>query len=87
MISVADLDKTRASRGAGLADLQSTQEALHELPMVQRIEDLHVAEAHLTALVARLTSEKKKLADLSVVFSYSQSLIAMPIPIRLLRAL
>ncbi len=66
-ISEAGLDKTLASRDANRASLQSAREELRILTNGTRIEDLREAEALLDAADATLASEKKKLADLTVV--------------------
>ena len=66
-ISEADRDQKLALRDANLAGLQSAREELRILTNGTRIEDLREAEALLDAAVATLASEKKKLADLTVV--------------------
>lgn len=66
-ISEAARDKTLASRDADLASLQSAQEELRKLTNGTREEDLREAEALLDAAKATLDSEKKKLADLTVL--------------------
>ncbi len=66
-ISEASLDKALASRDASVANLQSTQAQLRELTNGTREEDLRMAEAHLESVIATLASEKKKLADLTVL--------------------
>ena len=66
-ISEADRDQKLALRDANLAGLQSAREELRILTNGTRIEDLREAEALLDATVATLASEKKKLADLTVV--------------------
>lgn len=66
-ISEADRDKTLALRDANAASLQSAREELRILTNGTRIEDLREAEALLDATEATLASEKKKLADLTVV--------------------
>ena len=66
-ISEADRDKTLALRDANRASLQSAREELRILTNGTRIEDLREAEALLDAAVATLASEKKKLADLTVI--------------------
>jgi len=66
-ISEATLDRALASRDASFASLQNAQEELLKLTNGTRVEDLHVAEAHLDAVIATLASEKKKLADLSII--------------------
>ncbi len=66
VISKADLDKTLASRDAGLASLQNANEELLKLTNGTREEDLRVGEAGLNVVNALLASEKKKLADLTI---------------------
>jgi HlyD family secretion protein len=66
-ISEADRDTKLALRDANRASLQSAREELRILTNGTRIEDLREAEALLDAAVATLASEKKKLADLTVV--------------------
>ena len=66
-ISEADRDQKLALRDANRASLQSAREELRILTNGTRIEDLREAEALLDATVATLASEKKKLADLTVV--------------------
>jgi HlyD family secretion protein len=66
-ISEADRDRTLAIRDANRASLQSAREELRILTNGTRIEDLREAEAQLDAAVATLASEKKKLADLTVI--------------------
>jgi HlyD family secretion protein len=66
-ISEADRDQKLALRDANRASLQSAREELRILTNGTRIEDLREAEALLDAAVATLASEKKKLADLTVV--------------------
>ncbi|MCP3689005.1 MAG: HlyD family efflux transporter periplasmic adaptor subunit [Gammaproteobacteria bacterium] len=65
-ISVANLDKTLASRDADRAELEGAKEELLKLTNGTRIEDLRQAEALLDATVAVLDNENKKLSDLSV---------------------
>ncbi len=67
VISEATLDQALASRDASFAGLQNAQEQLLILTNGTREEDLRVAEAHLNAMAAIVESEKKKLADLSIV--------------------
>ncbi len=66
-ISEAERDKTLASRDANLASLQSAQEELRKLTNGTRVEELREAEALLDAAIATLVSEKKKLADLTIL--------------------
>lgn len=66
-ISEAERDQKLALRDANRASLQSAREELRILTNGTRIEDLREAEALLDAAVATLASEKKKLADLTVV--------------------
>lgn len=66
-ISEAGRDKSLAQRDADLASLQSAQEELRKLTNGTREEDLLEAEALLDAALATLASEKKKLADLTVL--------------------
>lgn len=67
LVSQAKLDKARAGRDASQASLQSAQEALLVLTNGTREEDLRAAEAELNAAIATLESEKKRLADLTIV--------------------
>jgi len=66
-ISEAAQDKTLALRDADRASLQSAQEALRKLTNGTREEDLLQAKAQLDAAIATLASEKKKLADLTIL--------------------
>ena len=66
-ISEADLDRILATRDANRANLQSAQEELRKLTNGTRVEELREAEAQLDAAKAILASERKKLADLSVI--------------------
>lgn len=77
-ISKADRDKTQATRDARLASLQSAQEELLKLTNGSRAEDLRQAKAQLDAAYAILSSEKKKLQDLSVVATRSGILDNLP---------
>lgn len=63
----SDLDRARASRDEGRASLESFQEALLTLTNGAREEDLRAAEASLNAAIATLASEKKRLADLTII--------------------
>lgn len=67
VISEAVLDKALASRDAKRANLESAQEELLQLTNGTREEDLLVGEALLKSAVATLSSEKKKLADLTIL--------------------
>jgi HlyD family secretion protein len=67
VISQAILDKALASRDASRANLLSAKEALRELTNGTREEDLRVAEAYLESAIATLASEKKRLADLTII--------------------
>jgi len=67
LVSQAELDKALSSRDAGQAILRAAQEQLLELTNGTREEDLRYAEAHVNGAKAMLSSEQKKLADLSVV--------------------
>ncbi len=67
LVSRAELDKTRAARDSRLANLQTTQEQLLKLTNGTREEDLRIAEAKFNAAIAILSSEKKKLSNLSIV--------------------
>ena len=67
MISKAELDVSLAARDANRASLQSAQQQLVELTNGTREEDLRMAEAHLDAVMASLATEKKHLADLTIV--------------------
>ncbi len=67
VISQATLDKALAQRDASLASLQDAQEQLRILTNGTREEDLRVAEAQRDAARAVLASERKKLADLTIL--------------------
>jgi len=66
LTSQATLDSTLAARDENLAKLSSAQEQLLQLVNGTRIEDLAIAEAILATNIAMLTSEQKKLADLTI---------------------
>jgi len=66
-ISEATRDKMLAARDSDLASLQSAKEELRKLTNGTREEELLKAEADLAAVIATLASEKKKLADLSIL--------------------
>lgn len=76
--SQANLDRALANRDAALAALQAAQQALQELTNGTREEDLHRGEAQLLAAQATLTSERKKLADLSVTATRAGQLDNLP---------
>lgn len=67
VVSKAFLDKALALRDASRATLRNSQEQLRKLTNGTRIEDLRAAEALLAAAKAVLASEKKRLADLTIV--------------------
>jgi len=67
VISNAILDRDRASRDARLASMHRTQAELNQLSSGTRDEDLRAAEAQLAAVSATLTSEQKKLSNLSIL--------------------
>jgi len=77
-ISQAELDKARAARDAAQAGVQSAQEALLALTAGTREEDLRAAEAALNSASAVLASEKKRLADLSVLATRDGTLDNLP---------
>ncbi|MET1257072.1 HlyD family secretion protein [Aliikangiella maris] len=64
--SQADLDHAVANRDANKANLESAQEQLSVLIKGTREEDLRMAEAQMAAANAVLTSELKKLDDLTI---------------------
>jgi len=66
LTSQATLDSTLASRDENLAKLDSANEQLLQLVNGTRIEDLAIAEAILATNIAMLTSEQKKLSDLTI---------------------
>jgi len=66
-LSEAARDRTLATRDSNLAKLQSAQEALRKLLKGTREEELRKAEASLEESMAILESEKKKLADLTIL--------------------
>ncbi len=66
LTSQATLDSTLAARDENLAKLNSAQEQLLQLVNGTRIEDLAIAEAILATNIAMLTSEQKKLSDLTI---------------------
>lgn len=78
LVSQADLDKALSSRDAGQANLRATQEQLLVLTNGTREEDLRFADAHLSAAKAMLTSEQKKLDDLSIVATRSGRVDNLP---------
>jgi len=67
VISESVLDKALASRDASRASLESAHEQLLVLTNGTREEDLRIAEARLAAVTAILTSENRRLADLTIV--------------------
>lgn len=66
LASQATLDNSIAARDENRAKLKSTQEQLLQLINGARIEDLQIADAILATAVAVLSSEKKKLKDLTI---------------------
>ncbi|UUO24164.1 HlyD family efflux transporter periplasmic adaptor subunit [Colwellia sp. M166] len=66
LTSQAALDDAIASRDENLATLSSTQEQLLQLINGTRIEDLAIAEAVLASNIAMLSSEEKKLSNLTI---------------------
>ncbi len=66
-LSDADLERAEANRDASLASLQSAEKELLKLTDGTRVEDLRAGEASLESVRAVLASEKKKLADLSII--------------------
>lgn len=67
LVSRADLDKTRAVYDSRRASVQTAQEQLLKLTNGTREEDMRIAEAKLKASLAVMSSEQKKLSDLSIV--------------------
>lgn len=67
IISKAILDTALATRDASLANLQTAREELRGLTNGTREEDLRAAGARLEYAIATLASEKKKLADLTIL--------------------
>ena len=67
VISQSAFDQALAARDAGRAALQNAQEQLRILTNGTREEDLRAGEAYLAAANAVLASEKKKLADLTIL--------------------
>lgn len=66
LTSQATLDSALAARDENLAKLNSVQEQLLQLVNGTRIEDLTIAEAILATNIAVLSSEQKKLSDLTI---------------------
>lgn len=66
LTSQETLDNALAARDENLARLSSTQEQLLQLVNGTRIEDLAIAEAILATNIAMLTSEQKKLSNLTI---------------------
>ncbi|MCI2283157.1 HlyD family efflux transporter periplasmic adaptor subunit [Colwellia sp. MSW7] len=66
LTSQSSFDSTLAARDESLSYLQSAQEQLRQLVNGTRIEDLAIAEAILATNVAMLTSEQKKLDNLTI---------------------
>jgi HlyD family secretion protein len=66
LASEATLDNSLAARDENKAQLNSAQEQLQQLINGARLEDLHIAEAILATAVAVLSSEQKKLQDLTI---------------------
>lgn len=66
LASQATLDNALASRDENTAKLHSAQEKLLQLINGARIEDLQIADAILATTIAVLTSENKKLKDLTI---------------------
>ncbi|MDX8380407.1 MAG: HlyD family efflux transporter periplasmic adaptor subunit [Gallionella sp.] len=67
VVSKALLDKALALRDASHANFRDAQEQLRKLTNGTRSEDLRAAEARLAEANAVLASEKKRLADLTIV--------------------
>ena len=67
LISKSTFDAALAARDASEANLRSTKEQLRQLTNGTREEDLRVAAANLESVIAVLASEKKKLADLTIL--------------------
>lgn len=67
LVSQAEVDKARTTRDTHIANLQGAEEALLILTNGTREEDLRAAEAALSEAQAILGSERKRLADLTIV--------------------
>lgn len=66
LTSQVNLDAALAKRDENISQLNSAQEQLRQLVNGTRIEDLAIAEAILATNIAVLTSEQKKLSDLTI---------------------
>lgn len=66
LTSQVNLDAALATRDENISQLNSAQEQLRQLVNGTRIEDLAIAEAILATNIAVLTSEQKKLSDLTI---------------------
>lgn len=66
LTSQATFDSMLAARDENISQLNSAKEQLRQLVNGTRIEDLAIAEAILATNVAMLTSEQKKLSNLTI---------------------
>ncbi|MGB1263908.1 MAG: HlyD family secretion protein [Cognaticolwellia sp.] len=78
LTSQATLDSALATRDENAAALHSAQEQLLKQVNGTRIEDLAIAEAMLATSIAVLTSEEKKLSDLTITAKRSGILDNLP---------
>jgi len=78
LASKAKLDQSIAVRDANIANLKSTQEKLRVLTNGAREEDLRIAEARIEIANAILSSELKKLNDLTIVATRDGTLDNLP---------
>lgn len=78
VISQVNLDKALAARDASLAALQNAKEQYRKLLNGTRIEDLKAAEAHLGITMANLSSQQKKLSDLTITATRNGILDNLP---------
>lgn len=78
LTSQANLDQSIASKNANIATVEASTEALLKLTNGTRAEDLLMGEAHLAAMKATLVSERKKLADLTIVATRNGLLDNLP---------
>lgn len=78
MVSQAVLDRALANRDSASANLRSAQEQLRELTNGTREEDLRMAAAELDAARAKLASELKRLADLTITSTRDGILDSLP---------
>jgi HlyD family secretion protein len=67
LVSQATLDQALAVKDANTAAAHAAEEKLRILTNGTRYEDLLIGEANLAVMKAELTSENKKLADLTII--------------------